>query len=294
MKMAASDPTGENATVFYQGASSTEAFDSADEHVFVGGDDGSGFHITEHEASGAKIADFGLNEFTNGLGADQIAVNDATGQVYATDTNGGSTNIVLVYRLVPTPVATTGSASEVSQTKALLNASVNPQGGETVYCHFEYGPTIFYGKAAVCSPEPGEASKDTAVLAKAFGLSPDTTYHFRVVESTFGGGTTYGADQTFTTLPLPAPVTNSGSTGPGQTSTSTTPQSPAPQPSPVPPSCKTNASLCPKPKPRSKPVKCRQGFTKKKIRSRSKCVKVRRKQVHHKHNKATGNKKKHR
>lgn len=292
MKMATSDPPGQNATVFYQGASSTVAFDSADEHLFVGGDDGSGFHITEHEASGAKIADFGLGEFTNGFGADQIAVNDTTGQVYATDTNGGSTNIVLVYRLVPTPIATTGSASEVSQTNAILNATVNPEGGETAYCHFEYGPTILYGKAAVCSPDPGEASTDTAVVAKAFGLSPDTTYHFRVVESTFGGGITYGADQTFTTPPVPAPVTNGGSTSPGQTTTPS-PSPPAPQPSPVPPTCKTDASLCPKPKPRSKPIKCKKGFAKKKVHGKSRCVKVKRKQVHHKRNKATGNKKKH-
>jgi hypothetical protein len=51
------------------------------------------------------------------------------------------------------------------------------------------------------------------VAAMLDGLSPGTTYHFRVV-ATNKAGAGYGHDQSFTTLPAPATTPGSSSSSP--------------------------------------------------------------------------------
>ena len=53
------------------------------------------------------------------------------------------------------PTVKTEKASEVAQTTAKLNASVNPNGGEVTECKLEYGPTTSYGESKSCTPSPG-------------------------------------------------------------------------------------------------------------------------------------------
>jgi hypothetical protein len=91
------------------------------------------------------------------------------------------------------------AASEITAAAAHLSASVNPSGEEVTSCKFEYGTSESYGKSEPCSPAPGSGASPVAVSAALSGLSPDTTYHFRVsAASAFGTG--YGPDETFTTL----------------------------------------------------------------------------------------------
>jgi hypothetical protein len=94
------------------------------------------------------------------------------------------------------PVASTGAASGVLEEQATLNGSVNPNNAETKY-HFEYGPTIAYGKS---TPEAsaGAGTGSVGVSAPITGLAEGTTYHFRIV-ATNADGTVNGSDQTFTT-----------------------------------------------------------------------------------------------
>src|SRR5205814_212921 len=100
------------------------------------------------------------------------------------------------------PSVATRVASSVTQTSATLNATVNPNGSALSDCRFEYGTSSGYGSSAPCSPTPGSGSSPVAVSANVDGLSPNTSYHFRIVASN-RGGTGSGSDQTLTTATEP-------------------------------------------------------------------------------------------
>jgi hypothetical protein len=102
----------------------------------------------------------------------------------------------------------TGSSSGVSATAATLNGTVNPQGSATSY-HFEYGTSSTYG-SSTASQSAGSGTTDAAVSAGLTGLTPGTTYHFRIV-ATNAVGTSVGVDKTFTTpTPQGGPVVTTG------------------------------------------------------------------------------------
>ena len=109
------------------------------------------------------------------------------------------------------PAVETGAASPVAQTSATLNAAVNPDGATVSDCHFEYGTSTSYGSSVPCASLPGSGSSPVAVSAAVAGLSANTTYHVRIV-ATDAGGTSYGADATFTTLPNPPAVETGAAT----------------------------------------------------------------------------------
>ena len=96
------------------------------------------------------------------------------------------------------PTALTGAASAISQTTATLSAGVNPNGAATTY-HFDLGATSAYGASWPASDATvGSDSADHTVMTAVVGLTPGTTYHYRVV-ATNSTGVSYGTDQTFTT-----------------------------------------------------------------------------------------------
>ncbi len=105
------------------------------------------------------------------------------------------------------PSATTGAAQAVTTTSATLTGTVNPQGGDTSY-HFEYGTTTAYG-TSTASSSAGNGSSDVSASAAIASLTPNTTYHYRLVASNTSGPTN-GADMTFTTAPS-APTATTGS-----------------------------------------------------------------------------------
>jgi hypothetical protein len=82
---------------------------------------------------------------------------------------------------------------------AKLLGRVNAQGSVTSY-RFEFGPSTAYGHSTPAGTIVG--STDEPVSAVLGSLVPNTAYHFRLA-ATNAGGTTYGADQTFTTLIRP-------------------------------------------------------------------------------------------
>jgi hypothetical protein len=141
------------------------------------------------QANGSPTIDAGLSEFVDGpLDADgdprQIGPIDI-----------GADEFVVV------PGATTGPASAVTDRSATLSGSVDANGAPTSY-RFEYGPTTAYGS----STPAADAGSGLAVATATLGsLSPETTYHYRVV-ATNAGGTTNGADQTFTTAAAAQPA----------------------------------------------------------------------------------------
>jgi hypothetical protein len=114
--------------------------------------------------------------------------------------------------LPPAPTATTGAASEVSQTTATLSGTVDPgsagPNSDTIW-YFQYGTDGTYGSGSVPLP-PGDAGMGpsaVAVSAGLRGLATNTAYHYRLVavnDNTNPVGAAQsadGIDHTFTTLP---------------------------------------------------------------------------------------------
>jgi hypothetical protein len=98
------------------------------------------------------------------------------------------------------PTVTTGSATGVSTSAATIAGTVNPNGLATSY-QFEYGTTTGYG-SSTASASAGSGPSTQAVSAPLTGLSPNTTYHYRL-DGTSSAGTSNGSDQTFTTSATP-------------------------------------------------------------------------------------------
>lgn len=98
------------------------------------------------------------------------------------------------------PVVETGVASEVSETSAVLNGTVNPAGQLAGY-HFEYGTTTAYGsRIPISSESPAGSQRVPRAFSKHIsGLQPGITYHYRLVASN-ASGQGAGVDRTFTTL----------------------------------------------------------------------------------------------
>ncbi len=119
----------------------------------------------------------------------------ATGQVYTfTPIAGGQA-----------PTAITNAASGITQTAAVLNASINPNNSQTQY-FFEYGTTTSYGTQTT-QQTLAAGTQAIPVTASILNLSAGTTYNFRIVAIN-ANGRTNGANQTFTTAgsSLTAPV----------------------------------------------------------------------------------------
>ena len=109
------------------------------------------------------------------------------------------------------PTATTGGASGVTDTAATLAGTVNP-GGETTTYVFQYGTTTGYGSQTTAKAA-GAGTSSTNASDTVSGLSPSTTYHYRIV-ATNASGPAQGGDMTFTTgsAPQKPTVTTSAAT----------------------------------------------------------------------------------
>jgi hypothetical protein len=94
----------------------------------------------------------------------------------------------------------TGPASGVATEAATLHGIVDSQGVQTTY-RFEYGETIAYGQT---TPERQLTSTAGELVSEPIaGLTPATTYHYRLVAD--GPQATAGEDRTFTTAAAPSP-----------------------------------------------------------------------------------------
>jgi len=117
----------------------------------------------------------------------------AGGFCIAADTAGRS-----VSARVPPPGATTLTPGEVTDTSAVLAGTVDPNDAVLEACSFEYGAGNIGGLSLPCSALPSAGGGSQAVSAQLSGLSPNTSYAYRLVASS-PSGTEVGAEVRFTT-----------------------------------------------------------------------------------------------
>ena len=129
-------------------------------------------------------------------------------RVVATSVDGTARGADGIFTTPAPPGVVTGTASGVTPSAATLHGSVDPNGRATSY-YFEYGSSTSYG-SKTSTQDAGSGSNAVGVTASVSGLQAGHTYHFRLV-ATSDGGTTRGADATFTTNGAPTVSTSPAS-----------------------------------------------------------------------------------
>ena len=153
------------------------------------------------QAAGSVTIDAGLNEPLNG----SFDFEGDPRRIGPTDIGADE--------YVPAPLVVTGPATGIGTQSATLIGSVTANAVPTSY-HFEYGPTTAYGSSTNAT-DPGAGLGALPVTAALDGLSPGTTYHYRLVASN-KTGISRGYDHTFTTQAPPvssAPSSPAGFAG---------------------------------------------------------------------------------
>ncbi len=108
------------------------------------------------------------------------------------------------FRTSSAPTVTTGVASSIDASSAVLNGTVNPNGRATTW-YFEWGTSTSYG-ARTENHNIGNGTVVVGVADTARKLTAGTTYHYRLV-AVSSGGTSRGPDATFKTLGTPTAQT---------------------------------------------------------------------------------------
>lgn len=189
--------------------------DPSTNDVFVGdfpNPDGTGYHIVAYDSSGTQFDDFGAGLFIDRplgiIAAGQIAADATTHRLYISETG----KIYIFDRVtISPPSATADPVTGLGQLMATLNASVNAKGHAVLECEFEYTDEAdfqangFANAASVpCSKKP-DGLANTPLDVSVSGLSPATSYRFRVMATSNAGSVT-SDNRTFQTLP-PVPPT---------------------------------------------------------------------------------------
>jgi phosphodiesterase/alkaline phosphatase D-like protein len=150
---------------------------------------------------GTKTTSQSVGSGTGSKGVSTSVAGLKPGTVYhfrlvATNAAGTGTGADITFTTSGPPVVITGPASGIGTSVATVTGSVDPDGHSTSW-RFEYGTTTGYG-ATTSTHSSGSAHGAQAVGASLAGLTPGTTYHFRLVAAN-SSGTVAGADATFTT-----------------------------------------------------------------------------------------------
>jgi predicted lipoprotein with Yx(FWY)xxD motif len=111
----------------------------------------------------------------------------------------------------------TASPAVQTATGFELKGNVYDYGGTTTY-HFEYGTSTAYGTSVPVPDAEASTNLASPVSEQVTGLTPGTTYHWRLASTNSVEGTGFSADQTFTTA--------GGGTAPTTPSMPTSPTAP--------------------------------------------------------------------
>ena len=142
-------------------------------------------------------------------------------RLLASNSAGSTNGANLTFTTSPlVPTVTTLAATGVTATNATLNGTVNPGGGTTTV-YFRYGWTTNYGSFSATN-SLAATNLTLSVSNLISGLSPGTTYHFRLVASN-SSGSANGADLTFTTVGSLVTTTSDAGAGSLRNAINTTP-----------------------------------------------------------------------
>jgi hypothetical protein len=109
---------------------------------------------------------------------------------------GRSLGLDRTFTTIGPPVVLTGAAQGVGPTSATAVGTVDPLGRATTW-YVEYGTSTSYGsRTSTRNAGSGAGTRSVSVLLS--GLTPATTYHYRLVAKS-DAGTSSGSDATFTT-----------------------------------------------------------------------------------------------
>ena len=117
-------------------------------------------------------------------------------RLVAQNSNGKTVGDDESFATVGAPSAVTGAAPNVGPDYAVLAGSLDTHGRSTTWW-FEFGTTTSYGHSTA-SKSAGSKAGSQSVSTTLTGLTPATTYHFRLVAKS-DAGTTHGADAVLTT-----------------------------------------------------------------------------------------------
>jgi hypothetical protein len=106
---------------------------------------------------------------------------------------------------IAAPTLALQDATGLTTTAITLNATVNPNYADSSVT-FDYGMTDTYGTSLEAAPATLSGGSAAPISVRLSGLFPNRTYHYRLSASN-AAGTTFGADQTFTTLPTASQAT---------------------------------------------------------------------------------------
>jgi hypothetical protein len=117
--------------------------------------------------------------------------------------------------LAAAPTVSLDAAPSVTQTSAIVSATVNPNNESITQCEIDYGPTTSYGSSVPCEPSPGAGGLPVAVSTSLPNLSSGTTYYFCVIAANDAGASECVSHTFTTTLPTtPQQQTLARETGP--------------------------------------------------------------------------------
>ena len=166
--------------------------------------------IRRFNAAGGQTSQFGVGQPAGGNGPWGVALDDGGGERPPTlyvASGGGEDAAVQAFPIPdPGPLPDNQEATDILPTSATLKATLNPEGHPTHYS-FQYGADASYGQEIPEGTLPA-SFEDADIEAPLTGLTPNTTYHFRVVATDEGDPqcedegaecTVYGPDTTFTT-----------------------------------------------------------------------------------------------
>jgi hypothetical protein len=126
------------------------------------------------------------------------------GSFYRIANRAASFSALFIDPPITPPTASANAATDVGSSSATLNGTVNASGDSTTVS-FEWGLTAGgpYPNSSPALPSTITGSANTAVSAAIAGLTPETSYYYRVV-TTNGGGTIRSIEGSFTTMALVA------------------------------------------------------------------------------------------
>ena len=117
-------------------------------------------------------------------------------RLVATNGSGTRAGADRTFATVGAPLALTGAAQVVGPNSATVAGSVDPLGRATTW-YVDYGTSASYG-SRTRTMSAGSRAGARIVSVSLFGLTPLTTYHYRLVAKS-DAGTRSGADVAFTT-----------------------------------------------------------------------------------------------